>query len=76
MTAFAPDTPKDPQAEGPGPVATSLPHPVKPKLRGWLHLGMFPAALVAGWPSPRSPTPLGAASPAACTPSPPACSSA
>ncbi|MEU4011262.1 PAQR family membrane homeostasis protein TrhA [Streptomyces pseudogriseolus] len=48
MTAFAPDTPKDPQAEGPGPVATSLPHPVKPKLRGWLHLGMFPTALVAG----------------------------
>ncbi|GAA4964424.1 hypothetical protein GCM10023238_35070 [Streptomyces heliomycini] len=48
MTAFAPDAPTDPPADGRGPVATSLPHPVKPKLRGWLHLGMFPAALVAG----------------------------
>ncbi|MEY7979686.1 hemolysin III family protein, partial [Streptomyces pilosus] len=48
MTAFAPDAPADPPADGPGPVATSLPHPVKPRLRGWLHLGMFPAALVAG----------------------------
>jgi hemolysin III len=25
-----------------------LPHLVKPKLRGWLHAGMFPAALVSG----------------------------
>lgn len=24
------------------------PPPVKPRLRGWLHAGMFPAALVAG----------------------------
>ncbi|BFO14890.1 hypothetical protein SHKM778_12780 [Streptomyces sp. KM77-8] len=46
MTALVPDAPTDPPADG--PVETSLPHPVKPKLRGWLHLGMFPAALVAG----------------------------
>ena len=24
------------------------PSPVKPRLRGWLHAGMFPAVLVAG----------------------------
>ncbi|SDC69661.1 PAQR family membrane homeostasis protein TrhA [Streptomyces prasinopilosus] len=54
MTAFAPDAPDAPDApagqpaEGRGPVPLSLPHPVKPKLRGWLHLGMFPAVLVAG----------------------------
>ncbi|WAU85222.1 hemolysin III family protein [Streptomyces sp. Qhu-G9] len=28
--------------------ALSLPHPVKPRLRGWLHAGMFPAVLVSG----------------------------
>lgn len=48
MTALAPDAPAGRPAEGRGPVPLSLPHPVKPKLRGWLHLGMFPAALVAG----------------------------
>ncbi len=68
MTAFAPDTPKDPQAEGRGPVATSLPHPVKPKLRGWLHLGMFPAALVAGLALTAFAGSPGPASPAVCTP--------
>lgn len=47
-------TPPAPDAEAP-----SLPHqikqhahdlaePIKPKLRGWLHLGTFPAALIAG----------------------------
>lgn len=48
MTAFVPDAPTDSAADGHGPKALSLPHPVKPKLRGWLHLGMFPAVLVAG----------------------------
>lgn len=48
MTAFAPDAPVEPPAEGPGSGVTTLPHPDKPKLRGWLHLGMFPATLVAG----------------------------
>ena len=48
MTASAPDAPTDSPAAGRGPVALSLPYPVKPKLRGWLHLGMFPAALIAG----------------------------
>ncbi len=48
MTAHASDAPSDTPAAGVGPVALSLPHPVKPRLRGWLHLGMFPAALVAG----------------------------
>ncbi|WP_221347704.1 PAQR family membrane homeostasis protein TrhA [Streptomyces beigongshangae] len=28
--------------------ALSLPHPVKPHLRGWLHAGMFPVVLVSG----------------------------
>jgi hemolysin III len=28
--------------------APSLPEQIKPRLRGWLHLGMFPAALIAG----------------------------
>ncbi|GAA2480159.1 PAQR family membrane homeostasis protein TrhA [Streptomyces gobitricini] len=32
-----------------GPEVTEIaPPPVKPRLRGWLHAGMFPAALVAG----------------------------
>ncbi|MET7650714.1 MULTISPECIES: hemolysin III family protein [unclassified Streptomyces] len=48
MTASVPDAPTDTPPAGRGPVALSLPHPVKPKLRGWLHLGMFPAALIAG----------------------------
>src|SRR5690606_17451598 len=47
MTAFVPDA-TDHTSAGHGPEEISLPHPVKPKLRGWLHLGMFPAALVAG----------------------------
>ncbi|MEU7101028.1 hemolysin III family protein [Streptomyces longwoodensis] len=29
-------------------VTEHLTEPIKPKLRGWLHLGMFPAALIAG----------------------------
>ncbi|WP_143649715.1 hemolysin III family protein, partial [Streptomyces tricolor] len=48
MTASVPDAPTDTPAAGRGPVALSLPHPVKPRLRGWLHLGMFPAVLIAG----------------------------
>ncbi len=47
MTASVPDAPADLPASGRGSVALSL-HPVKPKLRGWLHLGMFPAVLIAG----------------------------
>ncbi|NEE17665.1 hemolysin III family protein, partial [Streptomyces sp. SID7499] len=31
----------------PGPVALD-PVPVKPRMRGWLHAGMFPAVLIAG----------------------------
>ncbi|MEV7342803.1 hemolysin III family protein [Streptomyces sp. NPDC093544] len=63
MTASVPDAPTDSPATGHGSLAPSashsspphlsLPHPhlpdeIKPKLRGWLHLGMFPAALVSG----------------------------
>ncbi|AWL40310.1 MULTISPECIES: PAQR family membrane homeostasis protein TrhA [Streptomyces] len=31
-----------------GPVELTAPVPVKPRLRGWLHAGMFPAVLIAG----------------------------
>ncbi|MFD8716721.1 hemolysin III family protein [Streptomyces sp. NPDC059629] len=49
MTASAPDAPSEPPAAGRGSSAlSSLSHQVKPKLRGWLHLGMFPAVLIAG----------------------------
>jgi hemolysin III len=48
MTASAFDAHKDSSAPGRGPVTLALPHPVKPRLRGWLHLGMFPAVLIAG----------------------------
>ncbi|WP_055523371.1 PAQR family membrane homeostasis protein TrhA [Streptomyces graminilatus] len=50
MTASAPDAPLDSPAVGRGPMALSLPHSdeIKPKLRGWLHLGMFPAVLISG----------------------------
>lgn len=48
MTAPVPDAPTDSPAAGRSPAALSPPHPVKPKLRGWLHLGMFPAVLISG----------------------------
>lgn len=52
MTAPVPDAPTDSPATGHGPLtpSSSQPesHPVKPKLRGWLHLGMFPAVLISG----------------------------
>ena len=48
MTASVPDAPADTPTDGHGPSALSLPDHVKPKLRGWLHLGMFPAVLVSG----------------------------
>lgn len=48
MTAPVPDAPTDSPAAGRSPAAPSPSHPVKPKLRGWLHLGMFPAVLVSG----------------------------
>lgn len=31
-----------------GPVELDDPVPVKPRMRGWLHAGMFPAVLIAG----------------------------
>jgi hemolysin III len=34
--------------EPPAVTELDLPQPVKPKLRGWLHAGMFPAALIGG----------------------------
>ncbi|MFK0020590.1 hemolysin III family protein [Streptomyces sp. NPDC090798] len=48
MTAPVPDAPTDSPAAGRSPEALSSSHPVKPKLRGWLHLGMFPAVLISG----------------------------
>ncbi|MYQ98338.1 hemolysin III family protein, partial [Streptomyces sp. SID6139] len=48
MTASVPDAPNDTAAGGRGPLALPLSHPIKPRLRGWLHLGMFPAVLIAG----------------------------
>ncbi|MCX4456468.1 hemolysin III family protein [Streptomyces sp. NBC_01340] len=48
MTAPVPDAPTDSPAAGRSPAASSPSHPVKPKLRGWLHLGMFPAVLISG----------------------------
>lgn len=48
MTASVPDAPTDSPAAGQTSVAHSLSEEIKPKLRGWLHLGMFPAALVSG----------------------------
>jgi hypothetical protein len=48
MTAPVPDAPTDSPAAGRSPAALSPSHPVKPKLRGWLHLGMFPAVLISG----------------------------
>jgi hemolysin III len=48
MTPAAPDSLANPRPPEGGPVEIELAHPVKPKLRGWLHAGMFPAVLVAG----------------------------
>jgi hemolysin III len=48
MTASASDAPTDSPVADRVSAALSLPHPVKPKLRGWLHAGMFPAVLVSG----------------------------
>ncbi|MEU3186897.1 hemolysin III family protein [Streptomyces sp. NPDC006923] len=48
MTPAAPDPFTHPRQPEGGPVEIELPSPVKPKLRGWLHAGMFPAVLVAG----------------------------
>ncbi|MFC9427484.1 MULTISPECIES: hemolysin III family protein [unclassified Streptomyces] len=50
MTPAASDPPAHPPLKnegGPAEILSSL-NPVKPKLRGWLHAGMFPAVLVAG----------------------------
>ncbi|MEU8708571.1 hemolysin III family protein [Streptomyces sp. NPDC048565] len=35
-------------APGSGPVELTDPVPVKPRMRGWLHAGMFPAVVIAG----------------------------
>ncbi|MEU6081427.1 hemolysin III family protein [Streptomyces sp. NPDC047108] len=42
-------SPSESGSESPsGPDPLHLPIPVKPLLRGWLHAGMFPAALISG----------------------------
>jgi hemolysin III len=35
-------------SDAPGPVELADPVPVKPRMRGWLHAGMFPAVVIAG----------------------------
>ncbi|MFJ8862779.1 hemolysin III family protein [Streptomyces sp. NPDC102451] len=35
-------------ASGSGPVELTDPVPVKPRMRGWLHAGMFPAVVISG----------------------------
>ncbi|XVQ13323.1 PAQR family membrane homeostasis protein TrhA [Spirillospora sp. CA-255316] len=53
-TTDSPSRPGPPPAAGstrppePGAAAGEVPSPTKPRLRGWLHLGAFPAVLVAG----------------------------
>ncbi|MFB6779149.1 hemolysin III family protein [Streptomyces sp. NPDC056352] len=47
MTAAAAPEPAEVEPAEPGP-AESAPGPVKPRMRGWLHAGMFPAVLIAG----------------------------
>src|SRR5690242_7257991 len=46
MTPPAPDAPS--LSHQIKQTAHDLAEPIKPKLRGWLHLGMFPAVLIAG----------------------------
>ncbi|MBQ0846796.1 hemolysin III family protein [Streptomyces sp. NPDC057621] len=48
MTAPSPDASAESPVVDRVAEALSLPHPVKPRLRGWLHAGMFPAVLVSG----------------------------
>ncbi|MBT2491669.1 hemolysin III family protein [Streptomyces sp. ISL-96] len=48
MTFAESDQLPNPDGPGKGAVEIDLPSPVKPKLRGWLHAGMFPAVVVAG----------------------------
>ncbi|MBT2395840.1 hemolysin III family protein [Streptomyces sp. ISL-100] len=48
MTFAESDQLPNPDGPGKGAVEIELPSPVKPKLRGWLHAGMFPAVVVAG----------------------------
>ncbi|MDJ0465137.1 hemolysin III family protein [Streptomyces sp. H27-C3] len=48
MTSAASDPLAQPQAPEQEPVDIESPGPVKPKLRGWLHAGMFPLVLVSG----------------------------
>jgi hemolysin III len=55
MNAAAPNAspdaaPSEPATapESPGTRALTLPNQVKPRLRGWLHAGMFPAVLISG----------------------------
>jgi len=53
MTA-TPDASSETATDGPAPSESAgepphlLPTPVKPRLRGWLHAGMFPAVLISG----------------------------
>ncbi|MCI3222942.1 hemolysin III family protein [Streptomyces sp. NP-1717] len=48
MTSPASDSLANPLPPEGGPTEIQLPTPVKPMMRGWLHMGMFPAVVIAG----------------------------
>lgn len=48
MTSPASDSLANPRQPEGGPTEIQLPTPAKPVMRGWLHMGMFPAVLIAG----------------------------
>ncbi|QHY97835.1 hemeolysin-III related [Streptomyces sp. S4.7] len=48
MTSPASDSLSNPRPPEGGPTEIQLPTPVKPVMRGWLHMGMFPAVVIAG----------------------------
>ncbi|MFE4611587.1 PAQR family membrane homeostasis protein TrhA [Streptomyces niveus] len=48
MTSPASDSLANPRQPEGGPTEIQLPVPAKPMMRGWLHMGMFPAVVISG----------------------------
>lgn len=48
MTSPTSDSLANPRPPEGGPTEIQLPTPVKPMMRGWLHMGMFPAVVISG----------------------------
>lgn len=48
MTSPASDSLANPRQPEGGPTEIQLPFPAKPMMRGWLHMGMFPAVVISG----------------------------